>query len=426
MREKPSAPRRRLTPEARRAQIIEAAREVFGKAGAGRTKMRDVAKAAGITEQLLYQHFDSREELFKLSVLDPLEEIVERLALRLQALVEHPHPDPATLHRQLHEAFLDNVIAMIPLLAAAQFSDPEKGPQYFSGYLIPKIRRSVVGLVHRLTGLPSRSVAMEVAMRALLGAHFGIALETVLNRARLDVARTAEQLSSLFGPGLAHAHLDGMSATARAGGARRTARSAAAAGVRKRLCRADREDAILAAAREVFLQHGLAGARSKTIAERAAITEAFMFRLFASKEEIYEEAVLLPLTQGFVEFTEKASEVIEGETDTAFLERLNRIASAFFAEYGRLCIVALFAELGEGQKFYRSTVAPRLALLRAVLGERFDVGDSPDGAEILRRVITGANWGLSFGPRWPRHDPDDIVAILTRLFTAGMQIQADA
>ncbi|NGY06996.1 TetR/AcrR family transcriptional regulator [Solimonas terrae] len=414
-----------MTPEARRAQIIEVAREVFSKAGAGRTRMRDVAKAAGVTEQLLYQHFDSREELFKLSVLDPLEEIVERLAARLRALVKRTPSDLEMLHRQLHEAFLDNVIAMIPLLAAAQFSDPEKGPQYFSGHLIPRIRRSVVGLVQRLTGIAPRSVAMEVAMRALLGAHFGIALETVLSRARLDVDRTAERLSSLFGPGLARAHLDNISTATRKGAVRRRA-PAAAAGGRKRLRRAEREDAILAAAREVFLQHGLAGARSKTIAERAAITEAFMFRLFATKEEIYEAAVLVPVTLGLTELAEGASQIVDGETDAAFLERLNRIASAFFSEYGRLCIVALFAELGEGQKFYRRSVAPKLVRLRTILGERFDVGEDPDGAEILRRVITGANWGLSFGPRWPRHDPDDIVAILTRLFTAGMQVQVRA
>lgn len=56
--------RRRLTPENRRAVIVSAALEVFAEAGYDRASMRAVAKAAGITTPVLYDHFASKADLY--------------------------------------------------------------------------------------------------------------------------------------------------------------------------------------------------------------------------------------------------------------------------------------------------------------------------------------------------------------------------
>src|SRR5207344_2664777 len=64
---------------------------------------------------------------------------------------------------------------------------------------------------------------------------------------------------------------------------------------RKRVTGADRRRLILSGARDAFLASGYAGARTKDIAERAGITEAVIYRHFASKEELFEEAILSPL-----------------------------------------------------------------------------------------------------------------------------------
>jgi AcrR family transcriptional regulator len=64
---------------------------------------------------------------------------------------------------------------------------------------------------------------------------------------------------------------------------------------RKRLRNSDRRAQIIAAAREVFVEQGLNGSRSRLIAERAGITEAYLYRLFHSKDEIYRLAVEEPL-----------------------------------------------------------------------------------------------------------------------------------
>ena len=55
----------RLTATARREQILDVALEVFGRAGFHGASMNDVADAAGVTKPVLYQHFDSKRELYR-------------------------------------------------------------------------------------------------------------------------------------------------------------------------------------------------------------------------------------------------------------------------------------------------------------------------------------------------------------------------
>ena len=61
---KPIATKRRMRAPERRAQIIDVARKVFGRAGFHRVSMDDVAREAGVTKPILYDHFSSKEELY--------------------------------------------------------------------------------------------------------------------------------------------------------------------------------------------------------------------------------------------------------------------------------------------------------------------------------------------------------------------------
>jgi AcrR family transcriptional regulator len=54
----------RLSATARREQILEVALDVFSRSGYHGTSMNDVADAAGVTKPVLYQHFDSKRELY--------------------------------------------------------------------------------------------------------------------------------------------------------------------------------------------------------------------------------------------------------------------------------------------------------------------------------------------------------------------------
>jgi AcrR family transcriptional regulator len=55
----------RLSAPARREQILDVALEVFAHAGFHGASMNDVADAAGVTKPVLYQHFDSKRDLYQ-------------------------------------------------------------------------------------------------------------------------------------------------------------------------------------------------------------------------------------------------------------------------------------------------------------------------------------------------------------------------
>ncbi len=69
----------RLTATARREQLIDVAVGVFARQGYHSTSMNDVAQVAGVTKPVLYQHFDSKRDLY-LALLD---EVGRRLLTRI-------------------------------------------------------------------------------------------------------------------------------------------------------------------------------------------------------------------------------------------------------------------------------------------------------------------------------------------------------
>jgi len=73
-----SGNRRRLTPADRRARIVSAGLEVFADAGYDRASMRAVARAAGITTPVLYDHFASKADLYAALVDATADDLISR------------------------------------------------------------------------------------------------------------------------------------------------------------------------------------------------------------------------------------------------------------------------------------------------------------------------------------------------------------
>lgn len=65
----------RLSAPARREQILDVALVVFATAGFHGASMNDIADAAGVTKPVLYQHFDSKRDLYQALI----EEVGNRL-----------------------------------------------------------------------------------------------------------------------------------------------------------------------------------------------------------------------------------------------------------------------------------------------------------------------------------------------------------
>ncbi|HEY2205279.1 MAG TPA: TetR/AcrR family transcriptional regulator [Pseudonocardia sp.] len=77
----PSAGQRgvRLTRDARRAQLLDAARDVFAAQGYHAAAMDDIAERAGVSKPVLYQHFSSKLELYRALLTTYAEELIGRL-----------------------------------------------------------------------------------------------------------------------------------------------------------------------------------------------------------------------------------------------------------------------------------------------------------------------------------------------------------
>jgi TetR/AcrR family transcriptional regulator, transcriptional repressor of aconitase len=58
------AKKQRLSAEQRKAAIVQAALPLFARQGYAETTTKDLARAAGVSEPLLYKHFPSKEALY--------------------------------------------------------------------------------------------------------------------------------------------------------------------------------------------------------------------------------------------------------------------------------------------------------------------------------------------------------------------------
>jgi AcrR family transcriptional regulator len=160
--------------------------------------------------------------------------------------------------------------------------------------------------------------------------------------------------------------------------------------VRKRLTAEERRESILVAGRAVFLEQGLNGARTRTIAEQAGITEAVLYRHFESKEEIFEEAVLTPLRAMLEDLLERSRDLLAvEETRPRLVMRLESLWLERLAEIVPLLGPALFDDQTLGRKCYQEIVAPFLdGLQRAAVDSGFLPADEARG---LVRAVFGTN-----------------------------------
>src|SRR4051812_26704921 len=76
---KPSPVRRRMSKTARRSQILANANRVFGELGYSGATMEEIAARSGVARSLLYEHFDSLDELYLECVQDAGSELTDRV-----------------------------------------------------------------------------------------------------------------------------------------------------------------------------------------------------------------------------------------------------------------------------------------------------------------------------------------------------------
>jgi AcrR family transcriptional regulator len=76
-------PRRRLTAEERRTGILDSALAVFSENGYHASSIDDIAREAGVSKALIYEHFASKQELYADLIARNARELTQRIGAAL-------------------------------------------------------------------------------------------------------------------------------------------------------------------------------------------------------------------------------------------------------------------------------------------------------------------------------------------------------
>jgi AcrR family transcriptional regulator len=193
-----SSSSRKLSSPERRAAIIEAAREVFCRTGLSGARMRVIAERAGITEPLLYRHFSSRDELYRIAVEDHLTVLLDNAiagARRTQARADLERP---ALITALTRSYVQLMQQIAPLASVALYEDHTRGKQLYQGLVRPRLREAAGIWYRAITGQDLRVGAENVLAVAMLGVPFGVALDSMLRGKPVDLDAMAARIAKLF------------------------------------------------------------------------------------------------------------------------------------------------------------------------------------------------------------------------------------
>lgn len=176
----------------RRKEIVAAAKQVFIERGLDGARTREIASAAGVTPTVMYRYFPTKDELFAAAVIEPLEDLLEKLYTEhLQDLASAPD---AGSRKQvlLHQSrtWLETMDQIAPLLGAALFSNSRNGADFYRQRVLPAIQRLVGSLPATIRGWGGEDVDSEVLAFTIFGAYF----TTAIDRYFRDDARSVDDL----------------------------------------------------------------------------------------------------------------------------------------------------------------------------------------------------------------------------------------
>ncbi|MFE9346084.1 TetR/AcrR family transcriptional regulator [Streptomyces olivaceus] len=173
-----------------RANLLDAAFEVFAAKGFGRVSIEEVCDAAGYSRGAFYSNFDSLDELFFALYRQRADLIAEQVAAALAS--DGPGLDvPAAVDRVTEVLLLDRDWLLVKtdfLVQAAR--DPEVARTLLEHRA--RLRRAVADRLARARGhtaLPAVLGSIDGAAHAVVAAYDGVTTQLLLDR-DVDHART--------------------------------------------------------------------------------------------------------------------------------------------------------------------------------------------------------------------------------------------
>ncbi len=186
----------------KRRHILEAAVEVFAKAGFHKSRVSDVARAANVADGTIYLYFKSKDEILLCIFEEAMAEMIEAVEEKLDTL-----DDPFEMLRTFTEFHMDRVerrrsvakVLQVELRLSNTFMRQYK-PTKLKQYL------DIVGRIvedGQARGLMRNDVNPIIVRRALFGALDEIAMQWILTPgARYGLRESASQIADIFTSGL--------------------------------------------------------------------------------------------------------------------------------------------------------------------------------------------------------------------------------
>lgn len=190
----PKKKRQYLPAHERRRQIIQAAQTVFASSSLQGARTRDLARAADVNQATLFEHFDSKEDLFVAAVVQPLTELLQGMRERVVGYeMAESGDEMLNLAQVTTRRHLDTMTEIYPLLVQALFSDQALGKKFYQEQIVPLIKVQA----EALRPLVREGINPEVVNLAVFGMFFGIAMDRAFNDDCDDLSTLARQVSSL-------------------------------------------------------------------------------------------------------------------------------------------------------------------------------------------------------------------------------------
>jgi len=156
----------------------------------------------------------------------------------------------------------------------------------------------------------------------------------------------------------------------------------------------ERRRQLLAAAREVFLDYGLEGARINQIAEHAGVNQALLYRFFDSKEAMFEAAVIEPLEATLNQLLTDMKGNIDADQARAIVCQYFRAMLGIFDEAFELLTIVLFSDRAGGHEFYQTRMQPFVDALASQIVDAGDLWPQLYDARITVPMSLGMSWGI--------------------------------
>jgi AcrR family transcriptional regulator len=188
-------------------------------------------------------------------------------------------------------------------------------------------------------------------------------------------------------------------------------------GPRRRLGREERQQALIEAAFEEFVQKGYDGARLKDIAERAGAAPGLLNFYFESKEKLFQSVVAQYLAPNLLADVDRSLKDTQGSAEVLLKAALQSIYSNLVNDRrGREILRLIIAEGPRfpelGQAYFQQMMTDNVRIIRDVIQLGVERGEfRPEAAEGQARLVhapaAGALlWAMIFG----EHNPLDVEA----------------